>query len=169
MGGELRHVAHTAHVTAARHGWLVLRPNRTLAPACTRHGFTRALLGLWPNRTLVPACTAARTTLVGSRVSALITRLPASTFPIGMAGKLPFRCPSYDASDLLCFNKRQRRPFNLLILSEIVQVLYRMITAAIIVVAVLPREAAGLRLVHRRDGSRWHATLERLLTARPHG
>jgi hypothetical protein len=24
--------------------------------ACTRHGFTRALLGLRPNRTLVPAC-----------------------------------------------------------------------------------------------------------------
>jgi hypothetical protein len=24
--------------------------------ACTRHGFTRALLGLRPNRTLVPTC-----------------------------------------------------------------------------------------------------------------
>jgi hypothetical protein len=43
-----------------RHGFtralLGLRPNRTLILACTRHGFTRALLGLRPNRTLILAC-----------------------------------------------------------------------------------------------------------------
>jgi hypothetical protein len=54
-GGKLRVIACTRH--GFTRALLGLRPNRTLVLACTRHGFTRALLGLRPNRTLVLACT----------------------------------------------------------------------------------------------------------------
>jgi hypothetical protein len=46
---------------------VIIRPAMDAA-FCTRHGFTRALLGLRPNRTLVPACAAVRTwTLMSPR------------------------------------------------------------------------------------------------------